>query len=352
MPSSDLVARPSCPLCGSGERVPLFAVHPDIFVGNNPTIDRQQLRLSGLLDLPHIELMECGDCHLRYCGHMLSPHWSRVFWESVYKPELSQAKILKRFKRLSNIRIWSTLAQIALATDIADGQFINVLDVGCGWGDFLLTARAPGIRTVGIEISPPKIEFARSQGIEVYGSLEELPADLRFHIFHCDQVLEHVDHPARLLEQIEPRLEPSFVGYVGVPDYADQAINDLSAAIQTGQAVHDKDLITWDHLNFFSSTTFQQLLAQRDFVPVVLPDGLQAGQLTSTAGYIRRATAVAPNVNMACTTCAAAISLAPATVANSSRLSPAASPSSTATLLSRRLSKWFTRTHIARGAQP
>lgn len=295
MKTTPVIERSECPLCGSNERKTLFPVAPEIFLGSNPTIDDDRLQASGLLDLPSIEIVECLKCQMRYCGQLLSPHWCDVFWNDVYIPDQSQAKILKIAKRLSNTRIWSSLFQIILAgTQVADGDTVNVLDLGCGWGDFLMTARSPGVRTIGIEISPPKVAFARSQGLEVYACIEDIPQDVQYHVFHCDQVLEHLPRPTQMLQQIEPLLATEFVGYIGMPDYSDERIAQLSERISGGLEVRDKDLITWDHLNFYSAASFQRLLDVCDFAPVELPGGTRRASQASTAAYIRRSTIVQP----------------------------------------------------------
>lgn len=292
MKAHGLVDRMECPLCGACDPARLFAVSPSVFLGANPTIDEMKLQSSGLLSLPDIEIVECCKCRFRFCGQTLSDDWTSVFWGDVYIPQESQLKILKASKRRSNIAIWSKLSQFLFSGPIADGETLNVLDFGSGWGDFLLTAKAPGVRMVGIEISPPKVEFAKQHGIEVYASIDEIPSDLQFHAFHCDQVFEHVIDPALVLRQIESVLHPSFVGYVGVPNYSDDRVHSLARKINTDAEVKDKDLITWDHVNYFSPQTFSRFLAACEFVPIELPGGNSARGLKETSAFIRRKAAV------------------------------------------------------------
>ena len=295
MSANDLVDRLECPLCRAGNAARLFPVSPNIFLGSNATIDDKQLDSSGLLGLPHIEIVECGACCFRFCGQTLSDYWTSIFWNDVYLPEESQSKIFKASKRRSNIAIWSKLSQFLLSGRIADGETINVLDFGSGWGDFLLTARAPGVRTVGVEISPPKVEFAKQHGIEIYPSIADIPGDLRFHAFHCDQVFEHIADPLSVMRQIEPLLAPEFIGFVSVPNYSDDRVRSLATRINAGTDVQDKDLITWDHVNYFSPQTFSRFLAVSQFVPIALPDGKPVRELNETTAFIRRQSAVRKN---------------------------------------------------------
>ena len=78
----------------------------------------------------------------------------------------------------------------------------RLLDVGCGNGRFLQTARELGWRVRGIDIDANAVATARARGLEVsVGQLDELvDAGERFDVVTSSHVIEHVYHPGDFLK--------------------------------------------------------------------------------------------------------------------------------------------------------
>ena len=95
--------RIKCPLCGSDQREQIGPIPSSVFVDGNPTINKDRLASSGLLELPDISLVRCTACTFCYTEAQLSAHWESVFWNDVYIPDNSQSKILRAAKRRENI---------------------------------------------------------------------------------------------------------------------------------------------------------------------------------------------------------------------------------------------------------
>ena len=81
----------------------------------------------------------------------------------------------------------------------------NVLDIGCGRGEFLKLMRTAGVPAKGVELSAESVAICRSEGLDaevadVYPYLAALPEGSLDGIF-CSQVVEHVP-PERLPELI------------------------------------------------------------------------------------------------------------------------------------------------------
>ena len=81
----------------------------------------------------------------------------------------------------------------------------NVLDIGCGRGEFLQMMRAEGVPAKGIDLSQESVAICRSKGLEAEAAdlfvyLADLPEASLDGIF-CAQVVEHLA-PARLPEMI------------------------------------------------------------------------------------------------------------------------------------------------------
>ena len=78
----------------------------------------------------------------------------------------------------------------------------RLLDLGCGNGSFLLRARCAGWDVVGLDPDPKAVEVACSQGLDVrLGDLGTLdPSIEQFDVITLAHVIEHVHHPAKVLE--------------------------------------------------------------------------------------------------------------------------------------------------------
>jgi SAM-dependent methyltransferase len=94
----------------------------------------------------------------------------------------------------------------------------NVLDVGCGGGDFLDLARTAGLRTFGLELNPTAAEKARAKGHEIFNQLlHDIPANAcpgGFDLITLFQVLEHVPDPIGIIAQASARLKSG--GYISI----------------------------------------------------------------------------------------------------------------------------------------
>jgi O-antigen chain-terminating methyltransferase len=81
----------------------------------------------------------------------------------------------------------------------------NVLDIGCGRGEFLETMRDAGVAARGIDLNEEQVALCRSKGLaagkaDLFAYLEGLPESSLDGIF-CSQVVEHLP-PERLPDMI------------------------------------------------------------------------------------------------------------------------------------------------------
>lgn len=109
----------------------------------------------------------------------------------------------------------------------------NLLDIGCGYGSFVIAARQTGIDAQGIDISEFEIYFARDRLVrflsesadssEVFligdGATLELPQS-KFDVVTAWNLLEHVSDRPSLLDQIYRSLIPGGSFHFICPNYA------------------------------------------------------------------------------------------------------------------------------------
>ena len=175
--------RRTCPYCGSAKR------------RRGPA--RATLRYA-----------ECGHCG---SGYVVSePIDFRVYYQ-VYDPALVRA-----MPPILRVRYCEMIG--ALAT--APGR--RMLEVGCGNGHFLSTARELGWQVCGTELSRAHAERARSQGLDVvYGDLVEEPLfpGRLFDAVVAMEVIEPLPEPARFLAVAADRLVPGGLVFLTTPNF-------------------------------------------------------------------------------------------------------------------------------------
>ncbi|MCX8036385.1 MAG: class I SAM-dependent methyltransferase [Candidatus Sumerlaeia bacterium] len=82
----------------------------------------------------------------------------------------------------------------------------DLLEFGCGGGE-LLSLLSAGSK-VGVDINETALADARRKGLEVYPSLDAIPAGLRFDVVLSNHCLEHVPYPIGALRALRERLRP------------------------------------------------------------------------------------------------------------------------------------------------
>ncbi len=91
----------------------------------------------------------------------------------------------------------------------------QVLDIGCGIGDFL--AYRPN--TVGVDVNERTVAWCRNQGLDArLMPIDDLPFDAEaFDGAVLDNLLEHIPHPELLLRESARVLKSGAALVVGVP---------------------------------------------------------------------------------------------------------------------------------------
>lgn len=96
----------------------------------------------------------------------------------------------------------------------------EVLDYGCGNGDFLARAAALGHRVTGVDLDEEALRISASRGFEVHLSdmLDPEDFDGRFDFISANHVIEHVPDPRKLLAGFHRWLKPDGRLYIECPN--------------------------------------------------------------------------------------------------------------------------------------
>lgn len=111
---------------------------------------------------------------------------------------------------------WCARRRIRLVQETAGAaRGRKLLDVGCGDGTFLLSARDAGWSVYGTELNP---QPARDAGLEVRGSIDEIASEGPFHCVTLWHTLEHFRNPMETMKAVRRVLAPDGVVVAAVPD--------------------------------------------------------------------------------------------------------------------------------------
>ena len=109
----------------------------------------------------------------------------------------------------------------------------SVLDFGCGGGFVLKNLNCH--RRLGVEINPSAREYAKSQGVEVFESVEELPNEI-IDVVISNHALEHVPSPFDVLTVLRRKVKSNARFVFVIPhDCMDEAWreNDINMHLYT-----------------------------------------------------------------------------------------------------------------------
>ena len=139
----------------------------------------------------------------------------------------------------------------------------NLLDIGAGTGDFLLTAKQNGWNTIGVEPSEKAKGIAIGKGIQFSDSIEELESN-SFDVITMWHVLEHVPNLEIQIKELKRLVKPNGTIIIAVPNFKSYDANYYGKF----WAAFDVPIHFWH----FSKTSIKLLFQKEDIkLEKVLP---------------------------------------------------------------------------------
>jgi len=163
------------------------------------------------------KIVKCSNCSLVYLLNI--PDESEIY-EDYYQIEFTKDDYTKysKFPHLAEIYAINDQRLYYLKALKIKG---SLLDIGCGTGLFMHTARNYGYDVSGVDVSKTALAFAKeSFGLDVStDSFDELiSSGKKFDIITLWHVLEHFANPVEELKKIKQLLNPEGVLIMEVPN--------------------------------------------------------------------------------------------------------------------------------------
>ncbi len=150
-----------------------------------------------------------------------------------------------------------------LLANVAPGE--RVVDIGCGEGAFTHALATAGADPVGVEVAGEAVRRARARYPELDFRLTDgqLPFDRgSFDVVWAGELIEHVEDPASLLEDIRRVLRGTGRLLLSTPDHPLQVRVKHAVSRRSFEAHFDPRS---DHLRFFTKRTLGLVLDDAGF---------------------------------------------------------------------------------------
>jgi len=145
----------------------------------------------------------------------------------------------------------------------------SILDYGCGRGAFLraVSESLPGWSMMGADLTEAnRIDVEKIEGAE-YTTLSQLPVERRYDVISLIHVVEHLQRPTEILNQLSLMLTEQGVLLIQVPDFSKNPF----------------DLAVFDHVAHFSVQSLKNLANLAGLDSMVVAEGLIPREITMVA---------------------------------------------------------------------
>lgn len=188
-----------------------------------------------------LDVYQCALCGLVQLNNAPVPYFKEVIRAAAFSNEMREF-------RLQQLKDWVNRFQLNQQ---------NVLEIGCGKGEYLSLLKAAGANAFGVEYAAQAISHCKTEGLQVFQGylgdhqLQSMPDD--FKGFMCLNFMEHWPNPNATLNELKAHLSDGAVGLIEVPNF--------DMILKKGLF---SEFIS-DHLFYFTQETFKFTLQKNGF---------------------------------------------------------------------------------------
>jgi len=218
----NFIERSCCPAC-SGVAVQQLYTTPYTDPALRAHLDHAYAAVGNGIEYEYLAgaaftLIECTNCGLVYQQQIPDDALMARLYEHWIDPQI----VFDRHLQSDTLAYYGRDAQEIMQLIHFFGKSpheLSFFDFGMGWGKWVRMAKAFGTNAFGSEISPSRIAYAQSHGLQII-DWEEIPRH-QFDFINTEQVFEHLPDPLETVQHLKHALKPNGLLKISVPDGAD-----------------------------------------------------------------------------------------------------------------------------------
>jgi len=238
------------------------------------------------LENVNYSLIECQNCLLIYQKYIPNDEIMELLYERWIDPKLA----FKRHLENDDLEYFSNIAQEVMQIIAYFGKIpseLDFFDFGMGWGKWALMAKSFGCNSYGSELSKRRIDYSRSNGINIV--LWEDIAQHQFDFINTEQVFEHLPDPLNTLIHLKKSLKVDGLIKISVP-----TTNDINRRLKImdwksgkGERNSLNAVAPLEHINFFRRRSLIDLATRAGLSEVYIPVRIQYQYTSKWSGSNR-----------------------------------------------------------------
>lgn len=255
------IERKECPVCKQNDGSKIFSLPYESIEMQN-YIKQFYLSQGDIKDFSvfkdvEYELIHCENCDLIYQKFIPDNDLMFKLYEEYISPEIKKQEIFNggRYK-IDYFQNLSSEIEFLIKKSKIEPVKIKFLDFGMGWGFLCNMAMAYGCDAYGTELSPNRIEFAKNKGVKCLNYSEIKTS--KFDIINLSDVLEHIDKPIELMEDLIKSLNTNGILRISVP-YNKNILRNLSISNINLNTHQFNCVAPLEHINCFSQKTLKHI---------------------------------------------------------------------------------------------
>ena len=255
------VTKRECPFCGSNEKQIALTMEAHSFCEPNFAYIDDPYTLLNITRSTRFSFAKCRICGFMFSEDLLDDDSLNKVYDEIINPAICKDYSLSEKVFEFNRKDFNhTMELLPDKTKVK-----RALDYGAGWGTWAMIAREQIQEVHCYETSPIRKKYILEAGLSLIESESSILSTDKFQLINCQEVLEHVPNPKDVLKVLRDALTDDGAIWLTVPCCTADYYKFQAEAISKGQ--NSKEINPWEHLNYFTNKTLQDMCKAVGLVP-------------------------------------------------------------------------------------